>query len=142
MKFDRQGVEEATEGAAACHGPIAQAHFLEGLGVRERLSSLLEIATEAEAADLISGYERLVTGSEPDEVDPPIISSCYSLHINLQRTESRVCCSSSEKCRWNVLMLDRSWYRCISLGTIAAFYFDKQCSVLFTWQKILSCWHH
>lgn len=63
----RQGVQEATDGAAACHGPISQARFLEGLGVRERLSALLESASEDEAADLISGYERLVTGSEPDQ---------------------------------------------------------------------------
>ncbi|CAL8464273.1 g3808 [Coccomyxa elongata] len=65
----RQGVEEAADGAAACHGPISQARFLEGLGVRERLSALLENASEDEAADLISGYERLVTGSEPDQED-------------------------------------------------------------------------
>lgn len=76
----RQGVQEATEGAAACHGPISQAHFLEGLGVRERLSALLENASEDEAADLISGYERLVTGSEPNQVSSLTIFYCYFMH--------------------------------------------------------------
>ena len=59
---------EATEGGAQCHGPIPQAQFLEALGIRERLAALLENASEDEAAQLISGYERLVTGSEPDQV--------------------------------------------------------------------------
>ena len=59
---------EATKGGAECHGPIPQAQFLEALGIRERLAALLENASEDEAAQLISGYERLVTGSEPDQV--------------------------------------------------------------------------
>ncbi len=60
-------MSEATEGAACCHGPIPQAQFLEALGIRERLAALLENASEEEAGQLISGYERLVTGSEPDQ---------------------------------------------------------------------------
>jgi hypothetical protein len=68
---NRQGVEEAAEGAV-CHGPISQAQFLEGLGIRERLAALLENASEDEGQQLISGYERLVCGQgrySPDSDD-------------------------------------------------------------------------
>lgn len=60
----RQGVEEAAEGAAVCHGPIPQAQFLEAMGIRERLAVLLGNASADEAQQLISGYERLVSGDE------------------------------------------------------------------------------
>ena len=61
----RQGAEEGSTGAACCHGPISQAQFLEGLGIRERLQALLEgAALDEEGEALISGYKRLVGGAE------------------------------------------------------------------------------
>ena len=54
------------EGNAACHGPITQAHFLEALGIRERLQGLLQTASQEEGEQLISGYYRLVGSSSSD----------------------------------------------------------------------------
>ena len=54
------------EGNAACHGPITQAHFLEALGIRERLQGLLQRASQEEGEQLISGYYRLVGSSSSD----------------------------------------------------------------------------
>ena len=54
------------EGNAACHGPITQAHFLEALGIRERLQGLLQTASQQEGEQLISGYYRLVGSSSSD----------------------------------------------------------------------------
>lgn len=60
---------EAAEGTtAACHGPITQAHFLEALGIRERLQGLLQTASQEEGEQLISGYYRLVGSSSDDAV--------------------------------------------------------------------------
>ncbi|CAK0783585.1 hypothetical protein CVIRNUC_006784 [Coccomyxa viridis] len=61
----RSSVLEA-EGNAACHGPITQAHFLEALGIRERLQGLLQTASQEEGEQLISGYYRLVGSSSSD----------------------------------------------------------------------------
>lgn len=60
-------MEEAAGDAVACHGPISQAQFLEGLGIRERLAALLGSASQDEARHLISGYERLVTAGEQQQ---------------------------------------------------------------------------
>lgn len=61
----RQGAEDS-RADVACHGPIPQAQFLEGLGARERLHALLEgAASDEEGEALISGYSRLVGGPEP-----------------------------------------------------------------------------
>ena len=54
------------EGNAVCHGPITQAHFLEALGIRERLQGLLQTASQEEGEQLISGYYRLVGSSSSD----------------------------------------------------------------------------
>lgn len=60
----RQGAQEGSTDAA-CHGPIPQAQFLEGLGIRERLQALLEgAASDEEGEALISGYRRLIGGAD------------------------------------------------------------------------------
>ena len=59
---------DTAEGSkATCHGPITQAHFLEALGIRERLEGLLQTASQEEGEQLISGYHRLVSSSEDAE---------------------------------------------------------------------------
>ena len=65
----RQGAEGGSADVA-CHGPIPQAQFLEGLGARERVHALLQSAASDEEREvLISGYSRLVGGPEP--LNPP-----------------------------------------------------------------------
>lgn len=58
---------QSIEGSrACCHGPVTQAHFLEALGIRERLQGLLQTASLEEGEQLISGYYRLVGDSSSD----------------------------------------------------------------------------
>ena len=55
----------AQSGGAVAHGPIPQAHFLAGLGIEARLDALVEASSSQEQqASLISGFNRLVGGSE------------------------------------------------------------------------------
>ncbi len=71
---------ETTEGSrASCHGPITQAHFLEALGIRERLEGLLLTASQEEGEQLISGYYRLVSSSGDDAEAQKKVSSLLSM---------------------------------------------------------------
>ncbi|CAL5220482.1 g2508 [Coccomyxa viridis] len=62
----KHSVNTAEGSNASCHGPITQAHFLEALGIRERLEGLLQTASQEEGEQLISGYYRLVSSSSDD----------------------------------------------------------------------------
>ena len=71
---------QTAEGSrASCHGPVTQAHFLESLGIRERLRALLETASQEDGEQLISGYYRLVGSSSDDvELQEVVSTFCYS----------------------------------------------------------------
>lgn len=62
----RHSAQTAEGSRAHCHGPVTQAHFLEALGIRERLQGLLQTASLEEGEQLISGYYRLVGDSSRD----------------------------------------------------------------------------
>ncbi len=64
--------------SASCHGPITQAHFLEALGIRERLEGLLQTASQEEGEQLISGYYRLVSSSSDDADSQREVNSLLS----------------------------------------------------------------
>ena len=73
---------DTSEGSrATCHGPITQAHFLEALGIRERLEGLLQTASQEEGEQLISGYYRLVSSSGDDAESPEKVSSLLSCYL-------------------------------------------------------------
>ena len=74
----RHSVDTAEGSSASCHGPITQAHFLEGLGIRERLEGLLQTASQEEGEQLISGYYRLVGSSSDDAESQQEASSLLS----------------------------------------------------------------
>jgi len=47
-----------------CYGTITQQHLLEQLGIRERVSMLLKIASREEGETLITGLNRLISPKE------------------------------------------------------------------------------
>lgn len=75
----RQSVDAAEGSKATCHGPITQTHFLEALGIRERLESLLQTASQEEGEQLISGYYRLVSSSSEDAESRTEVSTLVSM---------------------------------------------------------------
>lgn len=57
----KQAAEAASSRVATrCFGPLTQATFLQRLGVEHRVQRLLDVATQAQAKDLVQGYARLV----------------------------------------------------------------------------------
>ena len=82
---------QTAEGSrASCHGPVTQAHFLESLGIGERLQALLETASQEDGEQLISGYYRLV-GSSSYDVEPQgeVSTCCYSAALNMMHEHLR-----------------------------------------------------
>eukprot|EP00890_Picochlorum_soloecismus_P002644 jgi/Picsp_1/3380/NSC_06218-R1_-like protein len=53
------------------YGPITQAIFLKSVGIDARLESLAKIGTKEQQQALLSGYKRLVGGSEQQSKDEP-----------------------------------------------------------------------
>ena len=63
----RQAVEEQGSGSdnkAMLHGPVTQASLLHSLGIRTRLESLLQHASEEQKESLLAGFRRLVDSAE------------------------------------------------------------------------------
>lgn len=84
----RHSVNTAEGSNASCHGPITQAHFLEALGIRERLEGLLQTASQEEGEQLISGYYRLVSSSSDDADSQREVSSLlYTASVKSKRPD-------------------------------------------------------
>jgi NADH dehydrogenase [ubiquinone] 1 alpha subcomplex assembly factor 7 len=63
--------EQSLSHLVRMYGPIDQAVFLKSLGIDARLESLVKIGNREQQQALLSGYKRLVGGSEQQSKDDP-----------------------------------------------------------------------
>jgi len=66
---DQEG--KSRSGLVRMYGPINQAIFLKSVGIDARLESLVKICNKEQQQKLLSGYKRLVGGSEQQSKDEP-----------------------------------------------------------------------